>query len=283
MRGVLALVPAGDLPDVHHRNRHDAGRLGGALIAAQGLHAGSSDFAPNTYLLPAALRDLARVNKECATATIARYRARPQTSVIRQLSEPGSRLPRSARTQLARRHRPARPVLILQGGRDAVVPVSAGARLHSDYCALDATVTRVVYPRANHRSVIKAAQTDASEVDRQPLSEPARVRRTASSSRPLHERRRSSTVRPRCRSGSMPTCASSGPATPDSRRPAGCSQAGKSVVVLEARDRVGGRIWTQHSPTARPIDRGGAWLGPRHDAMFASRAARWACPRTRRG
>jgi len=46
------------------------------------------------------------------------------------------------------------------------------------------------------------------------------------------------------------------------------SQAGKSVVVLEARDRVGGRIWTYHLPDGSPVDRGGAWLGPKHDAMF---------------
>ena len=38
-------------------------------------------------------------------------------------------------------------------------------------------------------------------------------------------------------------------------------QAGKSVVVLEARDRVGGRIWTQHLADGTPVDRGGAWLG----------------------
>lgn len=44
-------------------------------------------------------------------------------------------------------------------------------------------------------------------------------------------------------------------------------QAGLSVVVLEARDRVGGRTWTeQHGGTA--LDRGGAWLGPGHDAAF---------------
>ena len=43
---------------------------------------------------------------------------------------------------------------------------------------------------------------------------------------------------------------------------------GKSVVVVEARDRVGGRIWTQKLSDGTPIDRGGAWLAPKHDAMF---------------
>jgi monoamine oxidase len=46
------------------------------------------------------------------------------------------------------------------------------------------------------------------------------------------------------------------------------SQAGKSVVVLEARDRVGGRIWTYHLSDGSAVDRGGGWLGPRHDAIF---------------
>jgi monoamine oxidase len=46
------------------------------------------------------------------------------------------------------------------------------------------------------------------------------------------------------------------------------TQSGKSVAVLEARDRVGGRIWTQKLSDGTPVDRGGAWLGPKHDAMF---------------
>jgi monoamine oxidase len=47
------------------------------------------------------------------------------------------------------------------------------------------------------------------------------------------------------------------------------SQLGKSVVVLEARDRVGGRIWTAPLVDGTPVDRGGAWLAPYHDAIYA--------------
>ena len=39
--------------------------------------------------------------------------------------------------------------------------------------------------------------------------------------------------------------------------------------MLEARDRVGGRIWTYHLPDGAPVDRGGGWLAPKHDAIFA--------------
>jgi monoamine oxidase len=46
------------------------------------------------------------------------------------------------------------------------------------------------------------------------------------------------------------------------------SQGGKSVAVVEARGRVGGRIWTHHLSDGSPVDRGGAWLAPKHDAIF---------------
>lgn len=46
------------------------------------------------------------------------------------------------------------------------------------------------------------------------------------------------------------------------------SQAGHSVVVLEARDRVGGRTWTEVIDGVT-IDRGGAWIGDTHDALRA--------------
>jgi monoamine oxidase len=47
------------------------------------------------------------------------------------------------------------------------------------------------------------------------------------------------------------------------------SQAGRSVVVLEARDRVGGRVWTQTSRDGVPVDMGGCFVGPHHDRMLA--------------
>lgn len=46
-------------------------------------------------------------------------------------------------------------------------------------------------------------------------------------------------------------------------------QAGKSVAVLEARDRVGGRVWTEHLPDGTPLSWGGTWIGAGHERMFA--------------
>ena len=47
------------------------------------------------------------------------------------------------------------------------------------------------------------------------------------------------------------------------------SQSGRSVVVLEARDRVGGRVWTQTSTGGVPIDMGGCFVGPNHERLHA--------------
>ena len=40
------------------------------------------------------------------------------------------------------------------------------------------------------------------------------------------------------------------------------ARAGVDVVVVEARDRVGGRSWTDVSATGCTVDRGGQWIGP---------------------
>src|SRR3954466_10886366 len=46
-------------------------------------------------------------------------------------------------------------------------------------------------------------------------------------------------------------------------------RAGHEVVVLEARDRVGGRVWTQHFQDGTPADFGGTWIGKGHDRVYA--------------
>ena len=47
------------------------------------------------------------------------------------------------------------------------------------------------------------------------------------------------------------------------------TKAGRTVAVLEARDRVGGRVWTQHFEDGTPADFGGTWIGPGHDRVYA--------------
>ncbi len=46
-------------------------------------------------------------------------------------------------------------------------------------------------------------------------------------------------------------------------------QAGRSVALLEARDRVGGRTFTDYRPDGTWVDRGGAWIGPGQDRIYA--------------
>ena len=45
------------------------------------------------------------------------------------------------------------------------------------------------------------------------------------------------------------------------------TRAGRSIVVLEARYRVGGRVWTQTSASGVPVDVGGCFVGPGHDRL----------------
>src|SRR5262245_56678641 len=44
-------------------------------------------------------------------------------------------------------------------------------------------------------------------------------------------------------------------------------QSGLAVAVLEARDRVGGRVWTKVLEDGTALDMGGTWIGPGQDAV----------------
>jgi monoamine oxidase len=44
---------------------------------------------------------------------------------------------------------------------------------------------------------------------------------------------------------------------------------GKSIALLEARDRVGGRVWNRPATDGTVVSVGGTWLGKRQDRMFA--------------
>src|SRR2546430_1353525 len=45
------------------------------------------------------------------------------------------------------------------------------------------------------------------------------------------------------------------------------ADAGRSVVVLEARDRVGGRVLNDHTADGTPLEVGGQWVGPTQDRL----------------
>src|ERR1051326_6919658 len=46
-------------------------------------------------------------------------------------------------------------------------------------------------------------------------------------------------------------------------------QAGKSVVVLEARDRVGGKVYSHTLPDGTVLNMGGTWIGEGHERLYA--------------
>ena len=50
------------------------------------------------------------------------------------------------------------------------------------------------------------------------------------------------------------------------------SEQGRDILVLEARDRVGGRVWTKESPDGMYEDRGGSFLGGDHQPRMYSLA-----------
>ncbi len=46
-------------------------------------------------------------------------------------------------------------------------------------------------------------------------------------------------------------------------------QAGYSVIVVEARERIGGKVWTKYLADGTPVDLGGTFLGPTQERIYA--------------
>ena len=67
----------------------------------------------------------------------------------------------------------------------------------------------------------------------------------------------------------MRTSASSAPGTPASPPRAGCAKPASRSSSSRRATASAAASGRSTSPTARPVDRGGAWLAPYHDAIFA--------------
>ena len=46
-------------------------------------------------------------------------------------------------------------------------------------------------------------------------------------------------------------------------------KANKKFLLLEARERLGGRTHTKYFPDGKYVDLGGQWIGPTQDRMYA--------------
>lgn len=47
------------------------------------------------------------------------------------------------------------------------------------------------------------------------------------------------------------------------------TQTGHSVYILEARERIGGKVWTKYLDDGSPVDMGGTFLGPTQERIYA--------------
>ncbi|HJQ51289.1 MAG TPA: alpha/beta fold hydrolase [Gaiellaceae bacterium] len=163
VRGAVALAPAAQFTTmVKALSKAPFSQfLGEALWALDGLRAAYGKQLPLEGLLTSAARtDLARVAHECATQTIARWRRRPARTMFARnpLSVPA--LVRILDQNSPGAIDPQVPIFLAQGSRDEQIPLRVSAQLEARYCRLGATVTRRIYPGADHEGVVDAAQTN---------------------------------------------------------------------------------------------------------------------------
>ena len=163
VRGVMALAPAADLPTIVTASGSApfSAYLGNVLIGVDGLLAGyGRSFDPSSFLTPAALADLTTVSSECVDATIARWRDRPRTALLARDPTTIPAVERVLTENSAGATDPGVPIFLGQGDQDQQIPLQVSAQLDARYCRLGASVTRHVYPGADHEGVVDAANSD---------------------------------------------------------------------------------------------------------------------------
>jgi acetyl esterase/lipase len=163
VRGVVALAPAAEFATILSslRKAPFSAYLGEALWAIDGLKtAYGARIELSKLLTPAARSDLAHVAKQCAGQTLAHWRGRSLDAVFARnpLSVPS--LVKILEENSPGGSDPHMPIFLGQGSRDQEIPPSVSAQLEARYCRLGASVTRRLYPGADHDGVIDAASGD---------------------------------------------------------------------------------------------------------------------------
>ncbi len=158
--GAVALAPGVELPALVDHLAASPYK-GAVLMGGIGLRATYPNVALASVFTPSVIADVARVETECSDTTIARYRELLTSDVIAHdpstVPELQALLEENSPGQLA----PSVPVFIGHGDADQQVPVALSGQLDDRYCALGATVIRLLYPGEDHDAVIDAALDDA--------------------------------------------------------------------------------------------------------------------------
>lgn len=153
VRGVVALAPDAELPTMIT----STAAPDFAVTVAAGFAATYPDFDPRAFLTPAASADIPHVRTECAATTANRYantRPHPLSQDPNNVSAVHELLVDNSPGEAAG----TAPILLVQGSRDKRTPPQLTASLRRRYCALHATVERIVTP-ADHAGIIGAART----------------------------------------------------------------------------------------------------------------------------
>ena len=157
--GVVAGAPATEFATVAAAN--DGGpNAGFLLMGLVGFHAAYPTLSYDAVLNPAGVEAVAAIDKQCSAAINENYSGThlADYTTTDPASAPGWSEAYAANE--AGQVKTPVPIFMYQGDADDIVPVAVSETALQKYCALGVTVSRKVYPGADHISVITAALTD---------------------------------------------------------------------------------------------------------------------------